>query len=528
MENFLFYLLKSGIWIMAFWSIYWFFLRKEIFFRFNRFFLLAGLPVSLALAFCQYRYSVMIQRSVVYATNHSIEQAVQPIASSFNWVAFVAGVYVLIVLALIVNYLIGLNKIRRIIQKQKTKPTEKPPVVDVEGIQSSFSAFGYVFMDTTSLFSEEEKRLIIEHENAHIEQGHWVDLFLVQAVCILQWFNPFIWLYRNAIKQNHEFLADRSVLQKGNSPAIYHATLINYTFRAPVFALTNSFTYYKFKRINMMKKNVSKPAKKLAVLLLVPALAIFLWAFAKPEYRYSTVDFPEKDIAVQDTVPQNGAPLLIVNGKEKAYNPALLNFESATEEEFAAVIGVKADDIEEITVFKEAASTAIYGARGKNGVLLIKVKKHPEPIAEAPQDGSPLIVVDGRVVNYSSFNFETATEDDFAAVIGVKADDIEEITVFKDSASIAIWGDSGKNGVLMVKTKAKTTAPKKEEKFTINLDNDPNPPLFIVDDKEIPSSEIKNINSDNIESMDVLKNKSATEIYGEKGKNGVVIIKTKK
>ncbi|HOY15306.1 MAG TPA: TonB family protein, partial [Saprospiraceae bacterium] len=52
-------------------------------------------------------------------------------------------------------------------------------------------------------------------------------------------------------------------------------------------------------------------------------------------------------------------------------------------------------------------------------------------------------------------------------------------------------------------------------------------PLFIVDGKEIPSFDIKNIDPNNIESIEVLKDKFATTKYGEKAKNGVVIIKTK-
>ena len=54
-----------------------------------------------------------------------------------------------------------------------------------------------------------------------------------------------------------------------------------------------------------------------------------------------------------------------------------------------------------------------------------------------------------------------------------------------------------------------------------------NPPLFLLDDKEITEKQMKNIATDDIESINVLKDKSATELYGEKGKNGVVIIHLK-
>jgi TonB-dependent SusC/RagA subfamily outer membrane receptor len=52
-------------------------------------------------------------------------------------------------------------------------------------------------------------------------------------------------------------------------------------------------------------------------------------------------------------------------------------------------------------------------------------------------------------------------------------------------------------------------------------------PLFILDDVEMPSNDLGSIKSEDIESVTVLKEKKAVEPYGEKGKNGVVIITTK-
>ena len=51
-------------------------------------------------------------------------------------------------------------------------------------------------------------------------------------------------------------------------------------------------------------------------------------------------------------------------------------------------------------------------------------------------------------------------------------------------------------------------------------------PLYIVDD--VPINNISSINPDDIASIDVLKDASATAMYGVRGANGVIIIKTKK
>ena len=53
-------------------------------------------------------------------------------------------------------------------------------------------------------------------------------------------------------------------------------------------------------------------------------------------------------------------------------------------------------------------------------------------------------------------------------------------------------------------------------------------PLFIVDGKEISKEKFQEIDSDTIESVNVIKGKSATEIYGKKAKDGVVVVITKK
>lgn len=53
-----------------------------------------------------------------------------------------------------------------------------------------------------------------------------------------------------------------------------------------------------------------------------------------------------------------------------------------------------------------------------------------------------------------------------------------------------------------------------------------NSPLYVVDD--VPVSNINTINPNDIESISVLKDPSSTAIYGVRGANGVVVIKTKK
>ncbi len=54
-----------------------------------------------------------------------------------------------------------------------------------------------------------------------------------------------------------------------------------------------------------------------------------------------------------------------------------------------------------------------------------------------------------------------------------------------------------------------------------------NSPLFVVDGIPLITGGIENINPSDIESIDILKDASATAIYGSRGANGVVIVTTK-
>lgn len=55
-----------------------------------------------------------------------------------------------------------------------------------------------------------------------------------------------------------------------------------------------------------------------------------------------------------------------------------------------------------------------------------------------------------------------------------------------------------------------------------------NQPLFIIEGKEVNEDILKTLNPDDIKSINVLKDKSAIDKYGEKGENGVIEIYLKK
>ncbi len=76
------------------------------------------------------------------------------------------------------------------------------------------------------------------------------------------------------------------------------------------------------------------------------------------------------------SINSNTQPLIVINGipYEMQVDPSF-DFATANQEQYANMLSINPDDIEEITVLKDAASTAVWGSKGANGVLVIKTKK---------------------------------------------------------------------------------------------------------------------------------------------------------
>ena len=74
----------------------------------------------------------------------------------------------------------------------------------------------------------------------------------------------------------------------------------------------------------------------------------------------------------------------------------------------------------------------------------------------------PLIVINGIPYENNmptNFEYNGATEEQFASLLNINPADIEQITVLKDGAAAAIWGSRGSNGVISIKTKRGMQGP---------------------------------------------------------------------
>jgi TonB-dependent SusC/RagA subfamily outer membrane receptor len=141
----------------------------------------------------------------------------------------------------------------------------------------------------------------------------------------------------------------------------------------------------------------------------------------------------------------------------------------------------------------------------------------PPPPAPAPQpievrgyktntsvavEGKPLpenliYVINGRISTKSEME-------------QLKPEQIASVDILKGNSAVAVYGDKTKDGVVQIKLKNEAS------------------PLYVIDGEIASKEKMDQLKPEQIESINVLKGEKATAVYGDNGKNGVIVIRTKK
>lgn len=125
------------------------------------------------------------------------------------------------------------------------------------------------------------------------------------------------------------------------------------------------------------------------------------------------------------------------------------------------------------------------------------------------QEDKVLYVLDGEVIDAEKMRY-------------LDKNKIKSINILKDKSAIEKYGKKAEDGVVKINTKD-DTPPSNIEVRSI----DSNAVLYILDGEESTKATVDRLDPKTIESVSVLKNESATSLYGDKGKNGVIIVTTK-
>ncbi|WP_026728750.1 M56 family metallopeptidase [Flavobacterium denitrificans] len=319
MEALFTFIIKSGGLIAMFYFAYYFLLRKETFFTSNRYFLLAGLITSVVLPFVIYTkivwvdpapiiYTPVLETSAInnhYVLNYaSTPQIIEEEPFEINWNLVSLAIYAIGFAAFMLKFAIDFYSLNSVLKGKSIKQQEDFKFVDVSENIAPFSYFDYIVYNS-SLYSEAELQSILEHEKVHSDQHHTIDVIISRIFCILFWFNPIIWLYKKAILQNLEFIADNEASKKLSDKKAYQYTLLKITTHETCVAITNHFYQSLIKkRIVMLNKNQSKKWNYWKYYAVIPALAAFVFLFQIKTIAQEKKVAPSKEIEVvenQDT-----------------------------------------------------------------------------------------------------------------------------------------------------------------------------------------------------------------------------------
>jgi TonB-dependent SusC/RagA subfamily outer membrane receptor len=170
-------------------------------------------------------------------------------------------------------------------------------------------------------------------------------------------------------------------------------------------------------------------------LIVVFSLLISVGAYAQK------ADSAKKEVRISTGNPYDSSPLVIVDGTK--YKGDIKN--------------INPNDIESVEVLKDASSKKLYGEAAKNGVILVTTKqgkalalKRSQTTAAKADSAStkPLYIIDDKPST---------------GMQNLDPNDIDSISVVKDASEEAQNTAAGKNGVVIVITKAYKKKKEAEE-----------------------------------------------------------------
>lgn len=397
MYDIIIYLLQSGACLAGFYFVYKLFLSRETLHRFNRILLLSVIVVSAVLPLCR----ITVERELpVAATDTAIEVTEITTAEvveekGFDFETAICIMFLLGAAATAARLVFSITSVRRIIASGTTTTTDDGISLTImDGDTKPFSWMRHIVLSAKD--AEEDGRIIIAHETAHIRLRHSWDILAVDIVGCLQWFNPALWLLRRELQSLHEYEADDAVLASGVNIKEYQMLLIKKAVGGRLLTIANCLNHSKLKnRITMMLQKPSSRWSAGKALLMLPLVGLSLGAFARTVYvlpqehdkvmqnssndQIAEVENPAdtlkgKIIRIADkTAPQtNGEIRTITITGGNAEPSETTVYIDGQKVEGDALKNVDNESVASATVLKgKSAEDAGYGANGENHKVIV-------------------------------------------------------------------------------------------------------------------------------------------------------------
>ncbi|MBO9594308.1 MAG: TonB-dependent receptor plug domain-containing protein [Niabella sp.] len=499
------YILKLSICLAVVYLFYQLFLRRLTFYNWNRWYLLGYSVLSFVIPLID----VMPELQKKALDRNALVQLIpvfgfasdgQPASlleslSAWDWVLVAGGIGSLVLLC---RFSIMYLSFLRIKKRAQLISDARTRIYQLDEDVRPFS-FGNAIFVNTELHSGEELEEIIRHEFVHVRQKHTIDIIWSELLCILLWFNPFVWLLRKSLKQNLEFLADKQVLQNGMDKKEYQYLLLK-VMGNKQFAFANHFNFSSLKnRIAMMNSIKSARVHLTKFLFLLPVVAVLLLAFRKEVIQH------EQPVPPEDAAHENSPEDIFEKARQMAGNSRQPIWFVDGE---AVVLGAGGgaalgrEDVSGADDFKIWADNKI--------LSMDEANKQIDRFKIQSVGASP------KSVSLKHFGIRANL---LLMATNKKMDDLMHLKINGKSADTVPQRPEVK-----LRMHASGGA---NEAIIVQLRDPEVKPLVVVDGVKKPGQTWNTINPDNIESVSVLKDGQATALYGNDGKDGVVLIATK-
>ncbi len=156
-------------------------------------------------------------------------------------------------------------------------------IVEISGNRAPCS-FGNTIFINPEKYDWETYNQILIHEKIHVSGRHTLDILLAEVALVIQWFNPFAWLYRREVENNLEFLTDANVLlDQTIERSAYQLSLLRVSAPHLPFSITNNYNQSLLKRrIVMMNSQRSSLSTVWKYFFLFPLLIGLMCVLNKP------------------------------------------------------------------------------------------------------------------------------------------------------------------------------------------------------------------------------------------------------
>ncbi len=282
------YFIKTIVCSAILLGIYHLLLSKEKMYRFNRIYLLLSIIIPFLLPVFvihlpEHRSSTAFQLIEPMNLSFISDMAPQPLQSTsiydgFDRYSVFLFSYLSVSGMLFYRFCKNIVSISRSIRFNKQIVYKGAKIVLLHQNQTPHSFLHYIFLHKESYEKGLYKTQITTHELTHVKEKHTLDILFYELVLLAAWWNPFLPLYKKAIRLNHEFLADDTVIHKHKDVFGYQRLLLQKAAQTNQLSLLSQFNFsITKKRFLMMTKHTTRTVaalKQLAVLLLLTVFAL--------------------------------------------------------------------------------------------------------------------------------------------------------------------------------------------------------------------------------------------------------------